>query len=403
MTVFEEFNKFWKGSGNHNWGQNAAGDDIVPGWYFAIIILAFLGAFIGAIILGAFVNGSKWINKKNYRVEGKEFTRSTTQQLVYKLTIPVLAIAILFTGYVGSIDGTLNIYKKVNDWAAFIPFFRSQGSLLYQCNIASIFILPWLMFFNKYKAIAMIAPFTFLGASSTVFSQTDLADGKWFDGFEVHRKAIEHICLMTVPLYVMVANRFQYTTKSLVGALLYMIVFNAIVAFGVYFGWNSHFNETIAGPNNTQVPNPDFGKEVSAGEFFKAAGMLGYDNKYIAGHFWIVVVFILGPVTFLLSTILWIAYNFVYYASTNKVDSKKIKNVKVKVMILPSRSIKIGSKTFTQKAINFGLIASSIIRFAQVLGLKFVLGPVQFVKQFKQVEKQAWTKWLKIKTEPAIK
>ncbi len=394
MTVFDSFNEFWKGSGKHTWGTNSAGDDIVPNWYFAIIILCFIGGIIGAIALGSYVNGAKWINKKNVRIQNQEFKRSTTQQLVYKLVMPLLALLILFMGYMGSIDGTLNIYKNQdtneNQRMAFIPFFRSQGSLLYQCNIASIFIIPWLMFFNKTKAIAIVAPFTFIGAATTVFSQTDLADGKWFDGFEVHRKAIEHIMIMVVPIFVLVANRFHLTTKSLVGSFIYIALMNAILAFAVYFGWSTHFDKTHA----------DFGKEIGAGEFFKAASMLGLDGRYVAEHYWITIVFILGPLTFLMATALWLVYNLAFYASVNKIDTSKIKIVKVKSVIIPARKIAFKNKfIITKKPIDLGKVAELLIWFFQALTLKIVAGPVLFFKNFRLAEKSAWENWLKAKNE----
>lgn len=367
MTVFEKLDIFMDGK-NHDWIQKN-GEDAVPGWYFGLEVTIFLLAIAAAIILGSYLNGAKWINNKNIRVEGKEFVRSSMQKFVYRMSMILMASLLLFTAYMGSVDGTTGKYKNDDNFLYFIPFFRSSGSLLYQCNIAGIFILPWLMYFNKVKAIAIVAPFTFLGASTTVFSQTDLADGNGFDGFEVHRKVIEHILLMVLPIFVMVSNRYQYTTKGLVGSFLYTAVFNALVAFALYYGKHTHFDPA----------SPDYGKDFSQGEFFRVAEMLGKDSKWLVENWWTGIVFIYGSITFVLISVLWFVYNFVYYASTTKVENK---------WDLWDKEVVIASKEITIKLSIFALF-----------GKKFITGPIQWFKQFKAVEKESWKKWAWTKSE----
>lgn len=283
----------------------------VPQWYFAIVIMATLFGIVGAVFLGAWLNGSKWLNKKNPRIEGKPYERTLLQKFVYRFSFVLMGLFLFMLRWANlwndNWDAATNQGKGPTNWGEYFGiafnFWRDPGTYMFQCAIAALFILPWLMIFNRTKIIAVVAPFTFLAATTTVFSSEDLMATSNMNGFEIHRKAIMHILLMVLPVYCMVSARIQFTTKFLAGSIIYMIILNFFVAV------------TTQGVLETTTKKPDGTYDFwGQGEFGRVATMLGLGDM-VTGNYWGFIVLV-GFITSLLVILWWFIYNMIFAISS---------------------------------------------------------------------------------------
>lgn len=324
MTWDQHFHKLDSMYWGHDdkWTKQMDATHEVPQWYFAIVIIATLLGIIGAIFLGSWLNGSRWLNKKNPRIEGQAYERTLLQKFVYRFTFVLMGLFLFMLRWVNlwndnwdaaiNTNGTGHSPASWGEWFGIaFNFWRDPGTYMFQCAIVALFILPWLMIFNKTKAVAVIAPFTFLAATTTVFSAEDLMGTNNMNSLEIHRKAIMHILLLVLPIYCMVSARIRFTTKYLAGAIVYMIILNFFVAV------------TTQGVMETTVKKPDGSYDFwGQGEFGRVATILGLGDMLV-NHYWGFIILI-GFIVSLLVILWWFIYNMIFAISTYTIDEKSI-------------------------------------------------------------------------------
>lgn len=384
-SAYSKFLVWWNGHGYNNASKGFTdhvhwsakyfnNDNMVPTWYYAIVVMSFIIGIVLSIIIGSWLNGAHWINKKNQREEGKVYVRTWVQNLTFRFLVIAIATTIFM---MKALDMFRENIAAGNPWPL-INFWSNDGDLLFQCAFAAFFTLPIAMILNKPGFIAIIAPFTFSAAATTVFSREDLTSGDSFDGFEVHRKAVMHVLLMVAPVFMLVSAHKRLGIKHLLGAFAYTAVFNLFIAFNVwvYHGNNSWFNQV----------NSDDVKPPSQGEFARVLEIIGVNEKWAINHFWVFIIFIVGPLTLLIVTALWLVYAVIFNASTTKLQQNKKEIIFGKKIILPIKEKQVDiTKYFAIPLNKMGQGFSQTWRFARTVDKKqlwLVAGVKSIVARF---------------------
>ncbi len=303
LTSYEKYANWYYGPLNHSSHMirdAAEGDRTMSAGYYGFVIGMIFVGLILAVLLGSWLNGARWLNKKNPRIAGEVYKRTTLQNSVFIIANLVFGLLLFATKWTDLFRDNL----RGPTTFAIINFWHDPGTWMFQCAIVSLFILPWLLFFNKAKWIAVIAPFTILAAITTIMHPVNMAeDAQSILGWEMHRKILMHVLLVVLPVYAMVAARIRLTTKYLFGAIIYTTLLNFAVALYIF----SNFGSTLS---KHKLPYQ--------GEFGMAAEALGFSETWAADNFWLFVVGIMGSITFAAIIVLWLLYNFIFYALTTK-------------------------------------------------------------------------------------
>lgn len=238
--------QWWKQSGSQWDGMTWAAAFKVGGSWFALFFVAIILGISGIVILGSWLNGARWINKENPRVKGVPYVRTKLQNFVFRFTMLSFGVPLLFSFVVDAFsDITLhidNLTKHTTDdysgnvlkaiWEYFVGgdsydangkvdgVFGGPNLWFYQCFLSSLFI-GFASLRRKTNWMPILLPMALIGAFRTWADAGDWgANANWF-GVRWHRFAYEHVAIVLLPIFAMVADRQHYTWNKIISTLRY--------------------------------------------------------------------------------------------------------------------------------------------------------------------------------------